>query len=167
MQFSSYPGFRESLRKQLQDEPDRTILLTNLPRAPQRSAPGRAWAYLRRRLGLTRDEVFQPAEQPALEPGPAAVPVDVQVAAARALALELDVMLADYVGDVILRLAVDDDVARTPAARLWDQALVEVIDWLRGRWDYKRETPDGDIVLMARAVLEAADKQRASTKGRA
>ncbi len=73
-------------------------------------------------------------------------------AAAAAIRLELDVLLADYSGDEKLH---ELDTA-DPARRALAVARLEAMDWLRATW----AQPLGDIVGVAKAALEAAEKVR-------
>lgn len=75
---------------------------------------------------------------------------------AKAISLQLDILLADYTGDAIFVENDDDDA--TPEQMLFAQATITILGWLRDRWDYKAETPNGDMRDIASNAIAAMFK---------
>jgi hypothetical protein len=149
MRYADHPGFLAGLRRLM------------FPRTSQATENPQPLAVTG--LGFKPVAVMTMDDHVKTSVDPMTFPEDVVAAAAQQLALELDIELADYVGDPLFRLSEDDDVQRPRADQLWDEALLAVLGWLRDRWDYKK--PNHDMRRIAIAVLSAAEKQRAKGRG--
>lgn len=79
-------------------------------------------------------------------------------AAAAAIRLELDVLLADYAGDENLRA--DPDEESSVDRRLIAQIRLYAISWLREKWCSGKGASEERMVGAARAALIAAAESR-------